>query len=82
MVRWIRVWWWGLICIGLVWCLWRWMRRGRQLGAPVRVVNDPGRLVAAATRHAPCPRLVPEATYGWYLRFPRTFPGSARQCFV
>jgi transposase len=40
--------------------------QGRQLGAPVRVVNDPGRLVAAATRHEPCPRVVLEATYGWY----------------
>jgi hypothetical protein len=39
--------------------------QGRPVGGPVRVVSDPGRLVAAATRHGPCPRVVLEATYGW-----------------
>jgi transposase len=39
---------------------------GQQLGQTVRIWNDADRLVAEATRHGGTPRVVIEATYGWY----------------
>lgn len=39
---------------------------GTELGKPLRITNDPARLKAAATSSGPRPRVVLEATYGWY----------------
>jgi transposase len=39
---------------------------GTQVGKPVRIVNDPARLKAALAGAGEHPRVVLEATYGWY----------------
>jgi transposase len=39
---------------------------GTQVGKTQRITNDPARLKAAVTGAGPNPRVVLEATYGWY----------------
>lgn len=41
-------------------------RTGELVGEPVRINNDPDRLVAAVAPAGPGARVVIEATYGWY----------------